>query len=333
MASTRISGRYVAKRLAFSVVTIWAIMTLLFFLLKAMPGDYAALLITPEMEQSTREALKARYGLGQPLWQQYLKFLRNYLVLDFGFSVRSPEPVVSVIAQRLPRTLVLFGSAFILQYTIGILAGIQFGWNRGSRMDKSGFMAGLTLFSIPFFWLAWILLLAFAFKGFGIAWFPLGGMTPSFQSKFGGLELLAAVARHGFLPLASLVVVGWGSAMLVTRTSMQEVLDEDYVATARAKGLSPTTVKYKHAARNALIPVLTEAIVAIVFFIDGSVIVETVFNWPGVGLLLVSAIQFRDFPVAMAAFFVLGTLIVIMRLVTDIVYTYLDPRIKFGETQ
>jgi len=121
--------------------------------------------------------------------------------------------------------------------------------------------------------------------------------------------------------------------MLVMRTSMQEVVDAPYIETARAKGLSPATVKYKHAARNALIPVATQAIVGIAFIIDGSVIVETVFSWPGIGALLVSAILARDFPVALAAFFGLGVLIVTMRFLTDIAYTYLDPRIKFGESE
>ncbi|MEF8825827.1 MAG: ABC transporter permease [Halapricum sp.] len=158
-------------------------------------------------------------------------------------------------------------------------------------------------------------------------------MTTAFKSQFTMVELVGDILYHLFIPAMSLVVVGWAGAMLVTRTSMQEVLDKQYIYTARAKGLSPTTVKYKHAARNALIPVATQAIVGIAFVIDGSVIVETVFSWPGIGLMLVDAIANRDFPVALASFFMLGVLIVGMRLVTDIVYTYLDPRIKFGESQ
>lgn len=331
---TRISGRYLLKRIGVSLLVIWALATLLFVLLKAMPGNFASLILSnPNLPASTVEALKARYGLNQPLWIQYLKFVRNYLMLDFGYSMQKSIPVVSLIFSRLPRTLALFGSAFLLQYTIGILAGIQFGWRRGSTTDKAGFMTGLTLYSVPFFWLAWMLLLLFAYKGFGVTWFPVAHMTPGFESKFGAFDLIVGVAKHLFLPLATLVIVGWGSSMLVMRTSMQEVLDQGYIETARAKGLSPTAVKYKHAARNAMIPVTTQAIIAIIFFIDGSIIVETVFNWPGIGLLLISAIRARDFPVAMAAFFMLGVLIVIARLATDIVYTYLDPRIKFGGSQ
>lgn len=331
--ATRISFKYLAKRLAVSVLVIWALLTLLFLLLKAMPGDFADLLINPNMEQSDIQNIREQYGLNQPLWRQYLKWMFAYAIGDFGFSLQNAEPVSEMVMRRLPRTLVLFMTAFLLQYTIGVLVGINFGWNRGSRVDKSGFTTGLTLYSVPFFWMAWLLLLVLSYDGFGVAWFPYGHMTPPFQSAFGMVDLVTSILFHLFIPAASLVVVGWAGAMLVTRTSMQEVLDEQYIFTARAKGLSPTTVKYRHAARNALIPVATQAIVGIAFVIDGSVIVETVFSWPGIGLMLVEAISNRDFPVALASFFMLGVLIVIMRLLTDVVYTYLDPRIKFGENQ
>lgn len=327
---SRISFQYLAKRIAVSVLVLWAMLTLLFLLLKAMPGDFASLLINPNMEQSDIQNLRQRFGLNQPLWKQYLKWVTNYAMLDFGYSLRNVEPVSALIFRRLPRTFVLFGTAFLLNYTIGTIAGIYFGWRRGTVLDKVGFTGGLTLYSIPFFWLAWLLLLVLSYGGFGVSWFPDAHMTTAFQSKFGALGLVADVVWHLVIPAASLVLIGWAGAMLVMRTSMQEVRDEQYVQTARAKGLSPSTVKYKHAARNALIPVTTQAIVGIAFILDGSVIVETVFSWPGIGALLVEAILNRDFPVALASFFMLGVLIVVMRLVTDVVYTYLDPRIKFG---
>ena len=330
---SRISFKYLAKRISVSILVLWALLTLLFLLLKAMPGDFASLLINPNMEASDIQNLKQRFGLDQPLWKQYLKWVTNYAMLDFGYSLRNVEPVSALIVRRLPRTVALFGTAFLLNYTVGTIAGIYFGWERGSKLDKAGFMTGLSLYSIPFFWLAWMLLLVFSYQGFGVSWFPSAHMTTAFRSEFGAVAYVLDVLWHLALPAASLVFVGWAGAMLVMRTSMQEVLDKQYVQTARAKGLAPETVKYKHAARNALIPVATQAIVGIAFILDGSVIVETVFSWPGVGALLVEAIVNRDFPVALASFFMLGVLIVGMRLVTDIAYTYLDPRIKFGENQ
>lgn len=333
MVETRISVKYLAKRLLVSLFIIWALLTLLFLLLKAMPGDITSLLLNPDLGPEEIQQVRDRYGLDDPLWKQYLKWLTSYATLNFGYSLQRPEPVAGIIMTRLPRTVVLFGTAFLINYTIGVLAGIFFGWNRGSLTDRAGFLAGLTLYSIPFFWIGWMLLLVLSHKSFGVSWFPNAHMTTPFVSVFSAPDLLFDVLFHLMIPAGSLVLVGWGGAMLVMRTSMQEVVDAPYIETARAKGLSPSTVKYKHGARNALIPVATQAIVGIAFIIDGSVIVETVFSWPGIGELLVAAILQRDLPVALAAFFWLGVLIVVMRFLTDVAYTYLDPRIKFGESQ
>jgi peptide/nickel transport system permease protein len=333
VVETRVSFKYLLKRLAVSAAILWVILTLLFLLLKAMPGDITTLLLNPNLEASDIEALREQFGLNDPLWVQYLKWVRNYAMFDFGWSLLSKEAVTVTIARRLPRTVALFGSAFLINYTVGVIAGIHFGWNRGSRTDRGGFLTGLTLYSVPFFWIGWLLLLVFSYQGFGVAWFPDAHMTTAFKSSFTLGELVTDVLWHMFLPAASLVVVGWAGAMLVMRTSMQEVVDQPYIETARAKGLAPSTVKYKHAARNALIPVATQAIIGIVFILDGAVIVESVFSWPGMGKLLIQAILNRDFPVALAAFYMLAFLIVVMRLLTDVAYTYLDPRIKFGEAQ
>lgn len=333
MAETRISFNYLAKRVAVSVLVLWVLLTLLFLLLKAMPGDITSLLLNPNLTAEDLQNLRRQFGLNQPLWVQYLKWVRNYAVFDFGYSLANKESVTVMIARRLPRTVALFGTAFLLNYTLGVIAGIHFGWNRGGTTDKTGFVTGLTLYSVPFFWVAWMLLLVFSYQGFGVSWFPNAHMTSAFQSQFGLFELIVDVLWHMVLPAASLVVVGWAGAMLVMRTAMQEVVDKPYIETARAKGLAPSTVKYKHGARNALIPVATQGIIALVFILDGAVIVETVFSWPGMGALLVSAIVNRDFPTALAAFYMLGFLIVAARLMTDIAYTYLDPRIKFGEAQ
>jgi peptide/nickel transport system permease protein len=330
---TRISATYFAKRLAVSLVVIWAILTVLFLLLKSMPGSIATQFLNPNLKPEDIRALKAQYGLNQPLHIQYLKWVKNYATLNFGYSMQSTEPVSALIARRLPRTVFLFGTAYLINLTIGTLAGIEFGWHRGSSRDKTGFAAGLTLYSIPPFWLAWLLLYVFAFGGFGLSVLPVGHMTPSFQSVFTSWEFFSSIFTHLLIPATTLALVGWVGNMLVMRTSMQEVLGEEYINTARAKGLSPTTVKYKHAARNALIPLATQAIVSIAFIVDGAVVIETVFSWPGMGRLLVNATLNRNFPVALAAFFMLGVLIVIARLLTDVAYTYLDPRIKFGENQ
>ncbi len=331
--AARISWKYIAVRLVASLFVIWAIASVVFIMLKALPGDYLSVVASPSSFESegTVELLRQRYGLDEPLWKQYLIMVSNYMTFDFGYSFSSNNPVIDEIAYHLPRTFVLFGVALTLNFVMGVLAGIHFGWIRGSLTDKTGYVTGLTVFSIPFFWLAWMLLLIFGYGTFAFQWFPTSAMTTKGVNVFTSVDLLLNVLHHMALPVAAFVIIGWAPTMLVMRTSMQEVLGEEYVETARAKGLSPTTVKYKHASRNALIPVTTQSFIAAAFLLDGSILIETVFNWPGMGLLLINSIQQNDFPVMMAVFFLLGVTIVVIRFVTDIAYTYLDPRIQFGE--
>ena len=324
---TRLSGRYVAQRLLVSLLTIYAMATLLFVLLHAMPGDIVDTMVGPGMSGEQIANLKARFGLTQPLWQQYLDFVTNYLLFDFGYSLAELQPVSSLIWNRLVPTLVLFVPAFVLQYAIGAIAGTYFGWRRGSKTDLAGFVGGLTMYSIPFFWLGWILLGVLSFE---LGLFPSGHMLPPYQTEFGWLEGVGYLLWHLTVPVLALALIGWAGPMLVMRTTMQDVVDEDYIDFARAQGYPEPTVMTKFGARNALIPVATQAIIGIAFMIDGSVIVETVFSWPGLGQLLVDSIFSRDLPTALAAFYMLGVLIVTLRFVTDVAYTFLDPRIEFG---
>lgn len=324
---TRISGRYIARRAVISLLTIYALATLLFVLLHAMPGDILDTLIGPGMSDQQIQDLRVRFGLNQPLYLQYIEFVTSYLVFDFGYSLSELEPVTNLILRRLVPTLILFVPAFILQYALGIIGGTYLGWNRGSRLDLAGFTGGLFMYSIPFFWLAWLLLGALSFE---LGLFPSGQMLPAFSTEFVWYEALLNLLRHTAIPVISLAIIGWAGPMLVMRTSMQDVVNADYVEFARAQGYPESTVMTKFGGRNALIPVATQAIIGIAFLIDGSVIVETVFSWPGIGKLLVDSILNRDLPTALAAFYSLGVLIVTLRFITDIAYTYLDPRISFG---
>lgn len=325
----RLTGRYVLRRLLISCVTIYALATLLFGLLHAMPGSPIDSLVGPSMTSEQIQRLEGQFGLNEPLWQQYVDFIRNYLVFDFGTSVTTLEPVNERILERLFPTLILFVPAFILQYSIGTILGTYFGWKRGSKVELGGFVAGLTLYSIPFFWLGWILIGVFAYQ---LNVLPSGQMLPPYVNEFTWFEAVTKLVLHLTLPVLSLALIGWAGPMLIMRTTMQDVVDADYIDFARAQGYPESTVMTKFGARNALIPVVTQAIIGIAFMIDGSVIVETVFSWPGIGELLVDAVFEKDLPTALAAFYTLGVLIVVLRFVTDIVYTYIDPRIEFGGT-
>jgi peptide/nickel transport system permease protein len=271
--------------------------------------------------------IEQRFGLNQPIWLQYIEFVTSVTLFDFGYSVQTLSPVRERLIQRLVPTLVLFAPAFMLQYSMGTVIGTYLGWRRGSKVDLAGFTTGLFMYSIPFFWLAWILIGVFSYE---LGWFPSGSMVPPYTTSFAWFRVIVELLLHMTIPVLSLALVGWAGPMLIMRTTMQDVVDADFVDFARAQGYDEPTVMTRFGARNALIPVVTQGIIGIAFMIDGSVIVETVFSWPGIGQLLVNAIFAKDLPTALAAFYTLGVLIVVLRLVTDIVYTLIDPRIEFG---
>lgn len=325
---TRVSARYLGKRLVVSYLTLLVIMSLLFVLIRSMPGSFIGSMITPALDQQDIQQLRETWGLNEPMWRQYVDFVINYQTGNFGRSPTYQEPVWDVIVRRFPRTLVLFGGAFIVQFIVGPLVGMYLGWWRGTRKDKTIFTSSLAVYSMPAFWISWLFIWLFDYE--------LGLLPSAYMfTKFAGFEwttvtIIVDVLRHVALPLFSISFVGWVGAMLVMRPAMNNVTGEDYVFLARAKGLSERTVMMKHAARNALIPVATQAIVGLAFLLDGSVIIENVFSWPGLGQVIVTSVLNRDYPVSQAAFFMLAVLVVVMRLVTDIAYTYLDPRIEFG---
>ncbi|WP_224269645.1 ABC transporter permease [Haloprofundus salinisoli] len=326
---TRISGKYLAKRLVVSYLTLLLIMTLLFALIRSAPGTFIDSMISPEMTREQVERIQEVWGLNEPLWKQYLNFMINYQTGNFGRSPTWNVPVWDLILRRMPRTLILFGAAYIVAYIVGPLVGMYLGWWRGSQKDKTIFSTSLMVYSMPAFWLGWLFIWFFDYE---MGLLPSAYMLTQFpEFEWNAVTVMSDVLVHIALPLISLSCIGWVGAMLIMRPSMNNVVDEGYVFLARAKGLDERTVMIKHAARNALIPVATGAIVGLAFLIDGAVITEAVFTWPGMGQILVEAVLNNDYPVTQAAFFMLAVLVVFMRLITDIAYTYLDPRIKFGE--
>jgi peptide/nickel transport system permease protein len=293
-----------------------------------MPGSFVGSMTSPDMTREQVQRIHELWGLNEPLWRQYLRFMFNYQVGNFGWSPVWRTSVWSLIERRLPRTVILFGATTIVAYIVGPLIGMYLGWWRGSRRDQAAFTGGLLAYSMPTFWVAWLMIWLFKYE---LGWFPSRYLRTQFPSfEWTAVTVMTDVLWHLALPILSIGVVGWVGAMLVMRTTMHNQTDAGYVLLARAKGLSERTVMVKHAARNALIPVATEAIVGIAFILDGAVIIENVFNYPGMGQLLVEGVLRRDFPTIQAIFFLLSVLIVAMRLLTDVAYTYLDPRIKFG---
>lgn len=320
--------KYTAKRMAIMFLMIFLISTMIFFLFRAMPGDPTAFIVDPSMPKEARDLVLERYGLNESLGKQYIIFMKDLVRLDLGDSFFYGKPVITVIGERLPATLILMFSAMIFAYTIGIFGGAWMAWRRGSLGESAGITIALIFRSAPTFWVALMAILLFATK---LKWFPAQGMRTSgytgetFKEIFMNLDFL----KHLILPSLVSGLYFIATPLLTMRNSMLEVLSEDYIEMANAKGLKPRTVLYKHAARNALLPVVTAGALFIGSAIGGQVLLEVVFSWPGLGREIVQAVTRHDYPLAQGAFIIISTIIMAMNLVADILYGVLDPRISY----
>ncbi len=262
-----------------------------------------------------------------PVWEQFWQYFTDMMTGDFGISFFSKRPVWVEIAQRAPATILLFGTALALSALLGIGIGAILAWRRGSSLEMSAIVVSLFFYSMPLFWFGLILLWAFGFK---LQWFPLGGIggIDATGKPLGGLAYIADILWHMTLPLVTLMMVSLAGYVLLMRNSMLEVLGEDYIMTAKAKGLSERAVMYKHAARNALLPVATVIALGVGGVISGGVLTETIFSWPGMGYFLVTSTIQQDYPAVQGTFFLLAIMTVIANVAADVLYAYLDPRVR-----
>ena len=262
------------------------------------------------------------------LAEQFVLYFINMLTGNFGTSFYTKVPVIDEIAKRIGPTLLLFGSSVIISYILGIFLGAILAWRRGTKMELSSIVVSLFFYSMPVFWFGLVLLWFFAFT---LRVFPLqgiGGFDPTSGASYAGFALVQDVLWHMTLPLANLVILGLAGHVLLMRNSMLEVMGEDYILTAKAKGLSERKVMYRHAARNALLPVVTALAISIGGVISGGVLTETIFSWPGMGAFLVTATLQQDYPSVQAAFFILAVLTILANTVADVLYAWLDPRVR-----
>ncbi len=379
---------YLASRLLQMALTLFLILTVTFFLVQAQPGDYATFyVLNPDIPSEVKERIRAAFGLDKPLWQQYFIHMKNTITGNFGVSFgHYPRPVMEVLLERLPRTLVLFVTATAISFYIGFLLGKAIAWRRGGILEYTATITGTTLFTV--FTPAFALMMIWIFA-FQLGWFPVGkfldplvwrdsnvtansvfslmlitafafitfAFIVMFMAKRGersgprrlaipivmvgalavplvwslsGIGTLALdILKHMVLPIATLTLISFAGTMLLTRNSMLDTIREDFVMAARAKGLPEKQVRDHHAARNALLPVITSLVYSLVFAIDGSVIVESVFSWPGTGMTLLEAVRSEDLPLVMGAIVFIGMLSLLAHLVIDILYVYLDPRIRY----
>lgn len=314
--------RYIALRVAKGILTFLIAVTITFLIVRLMPGDPTTALISDSLSPADAKVLKESFGLDKPLYQQYGLFIMNLFRGDLGYSFFYKDSVMSIIGNKLWWTLLLMGASLGITLLVGIPLGVISAKHQGGLLDQVinvAVVIGISIF-VPL--LAFLLLYFFSFR---LMWTPIGGAyTPGIEKA----ALLPDVIRHMVLPCLTLVITYLASIVLYTRNSMLDVLKEDYVRTAKAKGANDRSVTWSHALRNALIPTVTVTGLMIGKMVAGAVLTETVFSWPGVGTMIYDAVQKQDFPLLQGAFLVLAASVVIMTLVTDLVVAWLDPRIK-----
>jgi peptide/nickel transport system permease protein len=326
-----VNKKYLARRLALMVVSLFTVVTILFFLFRAVPGGPLSAIMSPRMSEEARLRVIEQFGLNEPMWKQYLNYIVQVVQLNFGQSFYYSRPVTTVIADRFLNTMSMMLSAFFVSYSIGIFLGAQLGWLRGTGKERIGMLIVLLVRSTPVFWTGMIVLYVFAFH---LDLFPLGGMRSVTASYSGPVEKFLSFdfLYHLVLPVFTLSTFYTGLPLLLMRNNLLEVLSQDYIDTARAKGLTNRRILFHHAARNAILPVVTAFAIAIGFAVGGQVLIETVFSWPGLGREMVQASLRSDYPLAQGAFMLLSVIVITMNFVADVAYTYLDPRVRLGES-
>jgi peptide/nickel transport system permease protein len=317
--------RYVLRRLLQLVPVLLAIATLNFFLLQIAPGD-AADIIAGQSGHATPEfiaALRAEFGLDQPLWRQYLLYLAKLVTLDLGYSFQYQVPVAKLILERLPATLLLMVPALVLAIGLGVVFGVAASRRRGGWIDGVVSIGALVVYATPVFWLGLMLIVLFSIQ---LGWLPSGGMVDVRAGATGAAYALD-VARHLVLPVITMALFYVAIYTRLMRASMLEVYSLDFITTARAKGVAERGIAWRHAARNALLPVVTLAGLQFGHLLGGSVLVETVFGWPGLGRLVFDSLLQRDLNMLLGILFVSSVVVVLANLAADLTYGVLDPRI------
>ena len=323
---------FLVRRLLGAIPLVLGIATIVFFLANLAPGDPSLRFLSPNMDQATVDQIRINMGLDQPVPVRYVRWMGALAKGDLGHSFTLSRPVLDVIKDLLPNTLLLSFSAIGVAFLFGILLGILQAVRQYSWLDSISSVVGLFFYSMPSFWLALMMMLVFSLFAYQAGW-PISFPASDIQSV--DYDFLSTGAKfqdrlaHLTLPATSLALVLAAGIARYTRSSMLEVVRQDYVRTARAKGLSEPVVILKHALRNGLIPVITLLGLYLPFLFSGTVFIESVFSWPGMGKMVVDAILQRDYPVIMGGTLIFATMVVIGNLVADMLYAVVDPRIRY----
>ena len=323
--------RFVLRRVLFAVPLLLAVATLLFGLVELAPGDPIDVLAPPGMNREVREQVRENYGLDQPMPVRYVRWIGSFLRGDLGFSHSRDQPVVAVLRQVLPNTLLLTGTALVLAFALGVGIGVVQAARQNTLTDAGLNLVVLVFYSVPAFWLGVMLILVFSFGASRWGWplqFPASGATGVDHDLLGFGGRVLDRLRHLILPAATLVLVLAAGVARYARSGMLEVLRTDYVRSARARGLPARTVLWSHAFPNSLLPLITILGLYLPVLFSGAVFVETVFAWPGMGRTMVDAVSTRDYPLILAGSLLFSVLVVLGNLAADVLYAVADPRVR-----
>jgi len=318
--------RYLAVRLLQVVPVLFAIVTINFFIIHLVPGDPAIAIAGPAASQAYIDSVRRQFGFDRPVLDQYGIYIWNLLQGNLGISVAARRPVLDIVLERVPATLLLMLTAWFASLGLGIFLGTKAGMKRGSRFDRTVSLSLLTLYSVPVFWLALGLVAVLCLN---LRLFPISGMMNTVYPAQ-GFALALDIGYHMVVPILAMVTFYAPQFYQLTRASVADTLQEDFVKTLRAAGLQRTSTFSRYVLKNASLPTITLAGLWLGYSLTGAVLIEVIFAWPGLGRLLFDSALSRDYPVLLGVFLVASTMVVLVALATDILYLFLDPRVRVG---
>jgi peptide/nickel transport system permease protein len=325
-------GAYILRRLIGAIPLLLGIATIIFFILNLAPGDPTSFYFNPNVPPEIIEQMRRNLGLDQPLYIQYFRWLKSFVTGDFGHSLAQSRPVSDIVFEAMPNTLMFTGIALVLVFVIGMFIGVLQAVKQYSIFDSTSSVVSLFFYSMPSFWLALMFVLVFSLKahtwGWPIALPATGMMSVDYEFMNTGEKIMDRIA-HLILPVGTLTLALAAGVARYMRGQMLEVVRQDYIRTARAKGLSERTVIMKHALRNSMLPVITLLGLYLPFLFSGAILIEMIFAWPGMGRIMVDAIFQRDYPLVMATSFIFAVIVIAGNLMADVLYAVADPRIRY----
>jgi peptide/nickel transport system permease protein len=324
-----IPTRYIIRRAIYALIALAIVIVINFMLPRLLPGSPADILASGSRLGALKaQQLTEEFGLNQPLSVQFVKYLEGIFQLppNFGISYEYQRSVFQVVMSRLPWTVFLIGTATVITAVFGLLIGLVSAYHHGKKLDLTNITVSMILWTVPYFWIAMILLWVF---GVHFGWFPISNNLSFNAATEGPIRYFIDIMQHAALPIISIVITTYAQYMLIMRSTTLDVIKEDFVTVTKAKGLSTNRILFRHIAKNAMLPMITMIALNLGYVVSGAILVEIVFSYPGVGLLIYQAVTTHDYPLIQGTFFILATAVIVVNFLADILLAVIDPRIRY----